>query len=503
MPQYIVRPEDIAGDTFSVNGEEARHLVKSVRIKPGDTIYLIALPESGERGRRYNARVESVSPGPGRGAWQVSGRIVCEAPLPEETRPPVNVYAALIKPDRFELMLEKLTEIGVEGITPVVTERTVKEHSRPSANRTGRWRKVMRAAAKQCCCDKLPVLRGATDFHKALAGLPRGGLNLIAWEHYLDEKRGAALLRRTAFPEFQGAPVGHSPSLTAIIRRNNPAAVNVFFGPEGGFTDEEITAAREAGLVAFSLGKNIMRAETATVVAAGAALMALSGESGRHGDAVSVEKMRELDKKAIDEYGIPGMALMENAGKEIAAAALELAPAPASSGAGEGPAGCSAAIFCGSGNNGGDGLVAARFLKNAGCGVKVFLAGKPENFRGDALVNLNISHKMGIMMEELTPGNFADLASFNVIVDALIGTGLKENVSGVYREAIDVINRSGMPVVSADIPSGLDGDTGKPMGAAVRAVVTVSMGFIKKGFLESGASDYTGRIIVADIGIPV
>ena len=196
--------------------------------------------------------------------------------------------------------------------------------------------------------------------------------------------------------------------------------------------------------------------------------------------AVTRAQMAEIDRRAIEEYGIPSLALMENAGRAVAAAVERLRPL-----------GRRVLIACGRGNNGGDGFVAARALHNHGYHVQVLATGEP---RGDAAIMARPARRLCAFvdaMPSITP---------DVIIDALTGTGLDRPVEGPMREMIRRINGAQLPVVAVDVPSGLDADTGRPLGEAVRAARTVTMGLPKIGFAKAGA--YVGLVEVADIGIP-
>jgi NAD(P)H-hydrate epimerase len=215
--------------------------------------------------------------------------------------------------------------------------------------------------------------------------------------------------------------------------------------------------------------------------------------------ALSREQVRNLDRIAVERYGIPGLILMENAGRGATDSLfrlLENLP--------ERPV---FVVVAGRGNNGGDGFVIARHLVNRGFEVNVAILGEPERFRGpgDAGVNFGIAERMGIPIfpvaspEELLP----HLAGAHVAVDAILGTGLSGEVRGLALDAIDALNALSRPVLAVDTPSGLDCDTGKPLGAAVHAEATVTFAAMKKGFLEPGADAYTGPVEVVDIGCPM
>jgi len=213
--------------------------------------------------------------------------------------------------------------------------------------------------------------------------------------------------------------------------------------------------------------------------------------------AVSCEEMREIDRRAIEEYGIPVETLMENAGKSVAEQCLMLLDRLQI----EKP--WKIVVCCGGGNNGGDGLVAARLLKQRGIEVNIILLKPTESFKGATLLNFE-KIKDEVPYEVIPNGAKIknDLASSALILDALLGTGFKGDVEGIFREMIELINRSGRPVVSVDIPSGLDADDGKIRGVSVRANLTVTMGAMKKGFLTAKAEKKTGEVVVADIGFP-
>jgi len=212
---------------------------------------------------------------------------------------------------------------------------------------------------------------------------------------------------------------------------------------------------------------------------------------------VSPDEMKRIDAFAINEIGIPGVVLMENAGRAAFGALYD-------SMAGR----CSPAlVFCGRGNNGGDGFVVARHLINNGIETHVFLVGAMSKIKGDARVNLRILQKMGVTIHRITKKGLPELRKqrkqCGVIIDALLGTGLSGEVSGLYRDAIEIINGAGCPVMAIDIPSGLDGMTGEPLGIAVVANMTVTFQLPKKGFENPRARNYTGQLKVADIGIPL
>ncbi len=219
---------------------------------------------------------------------------------------------------------------------------------------------------------------------------------------------------------------------------------------------------------------------------------------------VTREEMKLIDSVASSSYGIQPIVLMENAGRELAEAVQEVLRDLRG---GPGPV----AIFASTGNNGGDGLVAARHLSNAGYPVVVLLVGKSlDALTAETQANLKILKRMGMPVDEIRHPLGAHEAvdrcgGVAAVVDALLGTGFSA-ISGGLQEpissAIDTIERLGAPVISADIPSGLDANTGEVIGKAVHATRTVAFGLPKKGFFAPGASAYVGRLTVADIGFP-
>jgi hydroxyethylthiazole kinase-like uncharacterized protein yjeF len=216
--------------------------------------------------------------------------------------------------------------------------------------------------------------------------------------------------------------------------------------------------------------------------------------------AMSREEVRAVDRWAIQEIGVPGVVLMENAGRSCAELVREELVGV------EDPHVC---VFCGAGNNGGDGYVIARHLLNAGFGVTIVLCGEREKVRGDAKINLDILEGLGHAVEhpdlegESLTSRIEEWAGrADMIVDALFGTGLQGQLREPYRSMVESINALSCPVLAVDIPSGLDCDTGQPLGTAVRATYTVTFVAVKKGFLDSPeAQHYVGELYVASIGV--
>jgi len=210
--------------------------------------------------------------------------------------------------------------------------------------------------------------------------------------------------------------------------------------------------------------------------------------------ALSRQQVREADRRAIEEWGIPGVVLMENAGRGATDAIEELLG---------GAAGRSIAVVAGRGNNGGDGFVIARHLTVRRARCEVFLVAEAESLSGDAAVNYAILPHVGVPVHPAADGKLPSLAGFDLIVDAVGGTGITGPLRGALAEAVERINAAGVPVAAVDIPTGLDCDTGAAPGPTVKAQLTVTFHARKTGFDAPGASQYTGKVVVADIGIPV
>jgi NAD(P)H-hydrate epimerase len=209
---------------------------------------------------------------------------------------------------------------------------------------------------------------------------------------------------------------------------------------------------------------------------------------------VSGQVMQLMDQRAIREFGIPGLTLMENAGRACANAICETF--------GEG-AGKRALVVAGKGNNGGDGFVIARLLRERGWDAPVLLLAHPSEISGDAAANLALVDKGSLILPpvgaHLPAGIFRGAT---LIVDALLGTGVKSEVTGAFRDTIELINASGRPVVAVDIPSGVEAGGGRVLGTAVRADLTVSFALAKLGNILYPGAELSGRLVIADIGMP-
>jgi len=210
------------------------------------------------------------------------------------------------------------------------------------------------------------------------------------------------------------------------------------------------------------------------------------------------DEVRRIDRFAIDTLGIPGVVLMENAGRNAADAVEDVLG---------GASGRSVAVVAGAGNNGGDGFVIARHLSLRGASVTTFLVAPAEKLAGDAEINYRGLEALGGEIVDVSgSGKIGGLAKrlggFDVVVDAVGGTGISGGLRGQIAAAVEEINAASRPVVAVDIPTGLDCDTGEAPGPVVRAQLTVTFVARKVGFDAPGAGDYTGEVRVADIGIP-
>lgn len=223
------------------------------------------------------------------------------------------------------------------------------------------------------------------------------------------------------------------------------------------------------------------------------------------------EQVRAVDRLAIERYGVPGIVLMENAARGLVEETLrflferwrkkfgtEAERWPVSPE--EFPRGVKALIVCGGGNNGGDGFAAARHLHNHGCVCTIVLTRPPEAYAGDAKINFGVVQAMKLPIVDAT--NLEEIGEHDVILDGLLGTGLSEAVREAEQRVIQWMNVRHEPIVAIDIPSGLDCDRGEPLGAAVRAAMTVTFVGMKLGFTNPASRVYTGAVRVVGIGAP-
>ncbi len=216
---------------------------------------------------------------------------------------------------------------------------------------------------------------------------------------------------------------------------------------------------------------------------------------------MSRDEVRAFDQRAIEQFGLSGLILMENAGRQAADIATEMMRQSR---------GNRPVILAGPGNNGGDGFVIARHLVTRGLQAQVLLLADPHRLKGDALANFKPLSSIGVEVLDLHDAPLPHLrrqieesaARATILIDAMLGTGIAEEVRDPFRSAIAAVNGCNIPVLAVDLPSGLDADSGQPLGEAIRASVTVTMVAPKTGFDSPGAADYLGQVVVADIGLP-
>jgi len=223
---------------------------------------------------------------------------------------------------------------------------------------------------------------------------------------------------------------------------------------------------------------------------------------------VKPEQMSEIDKIAIEKYGIPGIILMENAALKVVEEIDKTIGCIS---------GKKAVIFAGKGNNGGDAFAVARHLFNRGAFVTIYIIGSIDSIKGDAAVNLGILNKMGLKPVELDKPETQEfkethkliiknltlsLNYTDIVIDGIFGTGLRGEITGIAKHIISTVNSSGKAVISIDIPSGINGSSGEIMGTCIKADKTISFGLPKIGLITHPGCEYTGEIVIADIGIP-
>lgn len=214
---------------------------------------------------------------------------------------------------------------------------------------------------------------------------------------------------------------------------------------------------------------------------------------------ITPERMQEIDRLAQSRYGIPSIVLMENAGRAVAEEALEVLKNLKNK---------SVVCVCGKGNNGGDGFVSARHLINYGFDVKVFLAARPCELQGDARVNYEILSKMGhrvyLLASDRSMNFFKKILKKSVLIlDAVFGIGFKGDVRAPFEAIFEAMNRSLKPILSIDVPSGLDALTGQAGKSCIKAFLTITFARPKTGFAQNDGPRFCGRVLVKDISIPL
>jgi NAD(P)H-hydrate epimerase len=207
---------------------------------------------------------------------------------------------------------------------------------------------------------------------------------------------------------------------------------------------------------------------------------------------VTASEMADMDRYTIETLGIPGVVLMENAGRGVYEVCRDLL----------GSGGKHVTVLCGPGNNGGDGFVIARHCLNNGCSVSTILLTSRDKIKGDARTHLDILEAMDHPVKSASAREDIDLSGTDLVVDAILGTGVKGALRGFFAEVAEVVNRWSGPVVSVDLPTGVDADTGAVEGPAVRATRTATMALKKRGLLFSPGREAAGEVTVVDIGMP-
>ena len=235
MHRFFVPPESIDGDAVTLSGAVARQLARVLRSRPGDRIAVLD-----DSGSEYLVALTSVRPESAHGTVEERRSSISAEPSVR-----IALYQAMLKADRFELVLQKATELGVSAFVPMLCARSVPTGR--VGGRGERWRRIITEAAEQSGRGRLPTLSEPVELVKAFDDLK--GLALIPWEREAETGLKTALSR------------------IAPDSRGGENSIDVFIGPEGGFTSEEVGCARARGVVSVSLGRRILRAETAAVSA--------------------------------------------------------------------------------------------------------------------------------------------------------------------------------------------------------------------------------------------
>ncbi len=209
----------------------------------------------------------------------------------------------------------------------------------------------------------------------------------------------------------------------------------------------------------------------------------------------TAQQIRNIDRRAIREFGIPGTVLMENAASAVMAEMENYF---------DGLSHLKIGIVCGKGNNGGDGLALARRLSIRGVAVRVALLSSFSAVTGEAKINLAVLRRMDVdIVQNAAARSLADIFLWSdVLVDAVLGVGLSSPLKGVYAQAVNGMNDAGKHIIAVDIPTGIDADTGAVMGTAVKADLTVTMALLKRGLVLYPGALHAGTVRIADIGIP-
>ncbi|MBC7224793.1 MAG: 16S rRNA (uracil(1498)-N(3))-methyltransferase [Anaerolineae bacterium] len=271
-PRFFVPPEWLQGEQVVLKGPVYHQVHRVLRLEPGDDVILLD-----NSGWESVVRLREMAPEEGRG--EVISRRLAMA----EPKTKITLYQAVLKGRRFEFALQKGTELGLVEFVPIVTDRCIVADLDAAARKERRWRKILQEAAEQSGRGRIPHLRPALLFPRACERVRRtGGLSLLLWEGggsvslraLLGGEAQAVEALQALLAEMKTAPP-EVPAPIAGSTRQRPFSVNLFVGPEGGFTEGEVALARQYGILPVTLGPRILRAETAGLVAASAILYAL------------------------------------------------------------------------------------------------------------------------------------------------------------------------------------------------------------------------------------
>lgn len=273
MPRFFVPSEWLRGGQVVLRGPVYHQVSRVLRLQPGDEVILLD-----NSGWEAVVRLQDLSAEEGR------GEVVARRLVTAEPRTKITLYQAMLKGRHFEFTLQKGTELGLVEFVPIVTDRCIVADLDAIAHKERRWRKILQEAAEQSGRGRIPQLRPALLFPRACERVRRtGGLSLLLWEGggsvslralFGGEARAVEALQ-ALLAELKTAPPDPLAPSSEATRRQKPFSINLFVGPEGGFTEQEASLARQYGILSVSLGPRILRAETAGLVAASAIFYAL------------------------------------------------------------------------------------------------------------------------------------------------------------------------------------------------------------------------------------
>ncbi|MGQ9569102.1 MAG: RsmE family RNA methyltransferase [Anaerolineae bacterium] len=273
-PRFFVPPEWLRGEQVVLRGSVYHQVSRVLRLQPGDEVILLD-----NSGWEAVVRLQDLAPEEGRG--EVIARRLSTA----EPRTKIALYQAVLKGRHFEFALQKGTELGLVEFVPLVTDRCIVADLDAIAHKERRWQKILQEAAEQSGRGRIPHLRAPLFFPRACERVRRtGGLSLLLWEGgegiglralFGGDARAVEALEALLVELKTAPPDPVLPPPAEGVQRQRPFSVNLFVGPEGGFTEQEVALARQYGILPVSLGPRILRAETAGLVAASAILYAL------------------------------------------------------------------------------------------------------------------------------------------------------------------------------------------------------------------------------------